>query len=148
MSQFANVPVVREREKAGLETDLVVLHAGALHGAEKKDAYIEMGVYHPEFKTPNKYLILHDSAPETLPNGTEAGMFRSLAGTGVHHWQPPDENAFWLVLWFIIGGMGLGAALIAGWQAQHKEAEKVEREREVKTNGLRRTTSTDRRRLR
>ena len=146
VSEYANVPVVVEREKAGLETDLMVLHAGGIHGADKKKSYIEREVYHPDFKTPSDYLIMQYAVPEVPPEKGTAAAASIFTGTGVHHWQPPDENAFWTLLWIILIVMALGATLVVGWQVRNRGKEKLEREWEAKVGPLKRTTSSDRRR--
>ena len=53
VSKFLNIPVMVERKKSGLSNaEIVVLHAGGLHGNEKKAAFEEKKIYKPDFHTP------------------------------------------------------------------------------------------------
>jgi hypothetical protein len=137
VSKFMNAIVMPERTKSGLSNDeIIVLHAGGLHGSEKKAAFIERNIYRPEFHTPKNdsvfSMILSATVVSTdtsRGSSSSSRLEESSGGAGesarghlvvntgaLHHWQPTDEHTFWMVLYVIFAGMAFGAALVVGWQ--------------------------------
>ncbi|KAG7674018.1 hypothetical protein NADE_004294 [Nannochloris sp. 'desiccata'] len=142
VSKFLNIPVMLERAKSGLPNeDIVVLHAGGLHGGQKKAAFLERQIYRPDFHTPkNDSIFSGIISAAVVSTDTSSGSTSSLVSSGgdgasaaaaaaaavsghvivntgaLHHWQPTNEHTFWMVLYVILAGMALGAALVIGWQ--------------------------------
>jgi hypothetical protein len=147
VNKFLNVPVMLERVKSGLSnSEIVVLHAGGLHGSEKKAAFIERRIYRPNFHTPKNDSVFSEiiagtvvstdfssSSSSSTVGGSSGGnavktatdndsaaamtIGHVIVNTGaLHHWQPTDEHTFMMVLYVILAGMALGAVLVVGWQ--------------------------------
>ncbi len=147
VNKFLNVPVLLERQKNELTTsEIVVLHAGGLHGSEKKAAFLERKIYRPNFHTPKNDSMFSEIIAGTVVSTDYSitGGVLNLSGLGggggggaveaadpdavttigrviinngaLHHWQPTDEDTFMMVLYVILAGMALGAVLVVGWQ--------------------------------
>jgi Nucleotide-diphospho-sugar transferase len=133
VSKFLNIPVMMERQKKGLtNAEIIVLHAGGLHGSEKKAAFLERKIYRPSFHTPRNESVFSEiiaaaivstdftsggtntvvQAADATDSNLTTPSHLIINNGALHHWQPTDEHTFWMVLYVILVAMALGAALV------------------------------------